>query len=209
MITLQCPSCKAECGFQRPDSLPETLVSFNRTWYNELRQDREPYTHEILNGKIAFTKSEADIYLCATYEMVADTILDCTLLVDYDGTNEADKNHIFAEVHRQIADFLLSEKLCTTPLELKEDIKVLVSYLFSNNEKYGFAAKEYTDEDLVVYMAKCHGLTIAQDPSLSAVERRKNWKLQAKIWTSFSILFVDLVTRRHLQRFKVAEDGTY
>jgi hypothetical protein len=202
----RCPvaACGKDCGFMPLQPISQA-IHLDRNFYEAERIDKLRQQPEIMNSEIGFTSEEAMVILEHVYSEFEDQILDPLALGGVPGhiTQVADQSFQVNLAFNPFARGLLGEmtaarKLTTTPYELEEDLRALLSHLLH----------EYAQQNYVSELARW-GVDLEHEEAVldAALANYKPLKDFKDYWEEIIKKWVDLLTWRHLERLAPPEGG--
>ncbi|KAI8932445.1 hypothetical protein NX059_010631 [Plenodomus lindquistii] len=203
---VRCPHlrCREVCGFMPLHPLGQTLHLDNH-FYDIERIDKIRNQPEVMNNLIGFTRDEAAITLQHVYSMFEDQIMDPISLGGIPGYITAgavgsfDANVSFNPFYMNLLNEMSTvPKMIATPLELEEDLNVMLMRLLYSNA-------------IQLYQSALAMRGIALDDEKAVVDAAiDNYNPVRELkdnWTEIIRKWIDLLTWRHLERLAPPEGG--
>jgi hypothetical protein len=201
---VRCPSCGQDSTFKPLQPIAE-FEGINRNFVDYEAFDKIRRQPEVMNNLIAFTASEAIVFLQHVYTLHADQLLDSAELGTipscrtFQLANTLDEdllnNPFYCTLAAEISE---APKAMTTPTKLKDIMSgvlnsAVVQYTMLKHSNQLFEAGVDMDDDVAVLK---HSTQNFEDVN----SIKDNWVGIIKMW-------VDLLAWRHIERTAPAEDG--
>ncbi|KAF2848476.1 hypothetical protein T440DRAFT_536260 [Plenodomus tracheiphilus IPT5] len=197
---VRCPHlrCREVCGFMPLHPLGQTL-HLDNNFHDAECIEKIRNQPEVMNNLLGFTRDEAVATLQHVYSMFEDQIMDPIALggipgyITQSARDSFDANASSNPFYKKLLKELVSvPKMTTTPLELEEDLNVVLTHLL-----YTYTMRQFYSELAVwsIPLTDEQAIVEAACANYSAVQELK------KNWTDIVRKWVDLLAWRHLERF--------
>jgi hypothetical protein len=202
---VRCPACSKDCDFM-PLQPIEHFKGISRNFVDFEAFDKIREQPEVMNNLIAFTATEAIVFLQHVYTLYADQLLnpselgaapDNHILQRSPNTLESDlSDNIFYNVFA--AKVCATPKSITSPAQLEEDLLHKLDTTTVDFARFKYGPQMYAggvdlfDDAAVLFQAnQCF-------PDVNEI--KENWVGIIKMW-------VDILAWRHIERTAPAEGG--